>query len=246
MLFGIAQFDGAGGAQIEAADVAGVHEQYQYFVLRGAVLVGLLDYAGADDDARGVARTQLQFDARTLHLIEKRGERGAGAQLEGEIREALLQRVARIVAHAVHFSAVAVCNGKRLEDIVHVVGLEIQARGLAGLQFSGAFEVGHAMLIERHFGNGKIGGGEYWNEEPERPNAPKHFHNLLFLVDLTAASAKRQTRKSYCPFQSIGREKLALHRNLTPGAWIKFLGRMLGATLLVAAASTAVAQDSIV
>src|ERR1019366_7700241 len=76
------------------------------------------------------------------------------------------------------------------------------------------------------------------------PDAPKHFHNLLFLVDLTAASAKRQTRKSYCPFQSIGREKLALHRNLTPGLWIKFLGRMLGGALLVAAASTATPQDS--
>jgi hypothetical protein len=37
---------------------------------------------------------------------------------------------------------------------------------------------------------------------------------------------------------------LALHRNLTPTLWIKFLGRMLGGSLLVAAVSTAAAQDS--
>src|SRR5579871_6203354 len=101
------------------------------------------------------------------------------------------------------------------------------------------------MFINRHSGNGKIGGGEYWNEDPKGPDAPKHFLNLLFSVDLTAASDRRQTRKSYCPFQSIGREKLALHRNLTPGLWNKFLGRMLGGALLVAAASTAAAQDSV-
>ena len=35
-----------------------------------------------------------------------------------------------------------------------------------------------------------------------------------------------------------------MHRNLTPAVWIKFLGRMLGGTLMVAAASTAAAQDS--
>ena len=37
---------------------------------------------------------------------------------------------------------------------------------------------------------------------------------------------------------------LALHRNLTPALWIKFLGRMLGGAVLVAAASMAAAQDS--
>jgi len=35
-----------------------------------------------------------------------------------------------------------------------------------------------------------------------------------------------------------------LHRNLTPGLWNKFLGRMLGVALLVGAASMAAAQDS--
>ena len=35
-----------------------------------------------------------------------------------------------------------------------------------------------------------------------------------------------------------------MHRNLTPGVWNKFLGRMLGGALLVAAASTAAAQDN--
>ena len=35
-----------------------------------------------------------------------------------------------------------------------------------------------------------------------------------------------------------------MHRNLTPGLWNKFLGRMLGGALLVAAASMAAAQDS--
>lgn len=63
-------------------------------------------------------------------------------------------------------------------------------------------------------------------------------------MDLTAASAKRQTRKSYCSFQSIGWEKQALHRNLKPVAWHKFLGRLLSGALLVAAAATGSAQDS--
>ena len=35
-----------------------------------------------------------------------------------------------------------------------------------------------------------------------------------------------------------------MHRNLTPGLWNKFLGRMLGGALLMAAASVAAAQDS--
>ena len=75
-------------------------------------------------------------------------------------------------------------------------------------------------------------------------DVPKHFHNPLCPEDLTAASAKRQTRRRFCAIQSIGRERPALHRNLAPGRWNLFLWRMLSGALLITAASTVAAQDN--
>ena len=201
--------------------------------------VGLLHHARADDDARRIARAQLQFDARALHLIEERRERRPRPQLEREIRQALLQGIARIVAHAVHLAAIAVGNRQRLQDVVHVVRLEIQARRLARLQFAGALQVRHAVLIQRYFGDGKIRGRERRKRDTKPARCAKTFSVSSCFMGLDRDKRQASDSKSYCPFQSIGRENLPLHRNLTPGMRNKFLGRMLSGALLLVAASAA-------
>ena len=99
---------------------------------------------------------ELQLDSRAFQLVEHRAQRLRRAELKGEVRQLVGQRLARIVAQARDFAAAFFLDGQRFQHVVHFGGLEIQPRRFARRQFAGAFEVTHAVLVEDHLPHGQF------------------------------------------------------------------------------------------
>ena len=100
-----------------------------------------------------VFSAQLEFQARSLGLVQKDGERRSASHGKREIGEALLEWIARVVAHACDFSALAIRDGEGFQDVVHVIGLEIQPGDFAGLEISRALNVRYSVFIKCYVAN---------------------------------------------------------------------------------------------
>ena len=124
---------------------------------RSRLLIAAGNGAGADDRAGDRLVAELQFDARALELVEHAGH-AAVADLERELGEACGSSGSmRVVAQAGDLAAAALVDGERLEDVVHLRRVEIEARGFAGGEAAGALEVADAVLVQHHLLDGKFG-----------------------------------------------------------------------------------------
>ena len=111
-------------------------------------------------------------------VIEKIGERGFPAHRKREILQPFLQRLARVVTYAGDLGSIAVGQSERFENVVHIAGLEIEARGFARLQLAGTLKIGHSVLIENDFPDGQVGGdagGQHGGLQPEHSSWHDQF-----------------------------------------------------------------------
>src|SRR6476660_4213114 len=91
-------------------------------------------------------------------------EEGAEALLASDSEwiaiKPLIEGFVGIVPDAGDTAAGAVGDGKGLENVVHVVGLEIKTRFLAGGDNAFALEIADAVLVEDDLLDGNFGGDE--------------------------------------------------------------------------------------
>ena len=80
--------------------------------------------------------------------------RRLAAETHGAAFQPLLQRLRRGILHAQHLPVAAVKYRQALEHVVHLFGAEGQLDLLA-TDLRPALKEAHAMLVERHVGNGQ-------------------------------------------------------------------------------------------
>jgi hypothetical protein len=100
---------------------------------------------------------ELELDARALELAEDGAERLLVAELEGEGGELVAERVHRVVAEAGDFAAAFLLDGERLEDVVHLGGVEVEAGGFSGGDAAGPLEKADPVFIKDHLANRQFG-----------------------------------------------------------------------------------------
>src|SRR6185312_14128060 len=101
---------------------------------------------------------EFELDAGALELPENGAERLLVADLEGEFGELMAERVHRVVAQARDLTAAFFGDGQRFQDVVHLRGVEVEARGLAGGEAAGTLEEADAVLVQHDLADGKLGG----------------------------------------------------------------------------------------
>ena len=130
----IGEADSVGRAQIHVAQLARIQQQRELLALR--LLVAARDQAAIHDDSGDGFVSELQLQPRALQLVEHAAQRLRSADLERELGEFMAERVHGIVAQAGDLAAAAFFDGERLQHIVHLRCLEIEARRFARPKFA--------------------------------------------------------------------------------------------------------------